>query len=358
MRYVGIDCEATNTRGILINPKTGEIIQRLFDIENNEIKDNSDLYHRISSAIFSLVGSSSDTSKVVGIGICAAGLVDEASLDIIFSPNFKNIRGRITFPSLLSNKGYLVSSTNDMRGATYGEVYFGKGKGKRNVADETCSSGNNYSVFAEDGLIKRIIEGGHQLFKPGSGVFCGCGGEGHLEPFISGNGAAAMAQDALRKRGIPYHTILEEVVKDKNGLRYSHPKLVNEALEVLQRDSAYRKEMFEKITAKHVYRAFRKNPKENPQARIRDIQVDAIGFSISQLVSNQSPLDMIIYMGSQTKDWDILFEPAIERYKSSKVDYHHPNLPSPEIVRSEDSDIGAKGAIVDFAKKYNLHLFD
>jgi len=358
MRYIGIDCGATNTRGILIDSGTGEVTQRLFDIKNDEIKDNQDLYHRISSAIFSLAGSPSNPKEVVGVGICAAGLVDEASLDIVFSPNFKNIRGRITFPSLLSNKGYLVSLTNDMRGATYGEVFFGKGKGKKNVAVETCSSGNNYSVFAEDGLIKRIIEGGHQSYKPRSGVFCGCGGEGHLEPFISGNGAAAMAQDALRKIGLPYHTILEEVVIDKNGLRNAHPILVNEALERLKRDPIYRKEMFEKITAKHVYRAFRRNPKQNPQARIRDIQMDAIAFSISQLVSNQSPLEMIIYMGSQTKDRDILFKPAIERYKSSVVDYHHPNLPSPEIVCSDDTDTGAKGAIVDFAKKYNQHIFD
>ena len=341
--YVGIDHGATHTRGRLIDPRTGKLIKKLFDIKNEDVKNNLDLLQKVGNPLIGLA-----PPGMVKIGVCAAGVVDEIGLKIVFSANLKNIRGEVTFPWELKREGYDVSLTNDMRGATLGEYRFGQGKNVRDIAVATYSSGYNFSVCSDGLLTGRVIEAGHQAYKPGSGVLCGCGGKDHLEVSVSGEGAKREAWKALS--GATYHTILEEVVKDED------PEEVKKDFERLKSDPDYRTHMRQKIIAKHVYAAWRRKPNEGPQKDILDMQAEAIAHSFGQMVSTHSPLNMIICMGSQTNDWDPLFTTAIQMYKSAPVNYHHPNLQSPEIVKSEDPDIGAKGSIVDFMQKYDITL--
>jgi hypothetical protein len=332
MKYIGIDVGATKTIGLEINSITGEIETELFRFPNSTIGNNSELTQKLYEKI-SPLGSSND----IMIGAAVAGVIN--GLIVESCANLRNIREPLTFARDLKDKGFKrVVLLNDMQGATMGEAIFGNGKGYDDIAVATYSSGYNYSVAHKGKLIERIIEAGHQSYKPGSGVFCGCSGEGHLETFVSGNGAASMARQALMMQGIPFHTILEEVVKSQYKIPDKHIKILKENFNA-------RLTKLMEITSKQVYSALREKPNENPQATIQMIQSDAIAYSFGQMISNHSPLDIICCMGSQTNDWDILFEPAIEKYHQVPANFQHPSLKTPKIVRCSDIDIVAKGAV-------------
>ncbi|MCK5177009.1 MAG: hypothetical protein KAQ92_04750, partial [Candidatus Aenigmarchaeota archaeon] len=102
------------------------------------------------------------------------------------------------------------------------------------------------------------------------------------------------------------------------------------------------------ITSKHVYGAYSSNPNQEPQKHIKNIQVEAIAASFGTMVSAFNPLDLMVLMGSQTNDWDILFKPAIKKYNSSTTQYQLASLEKPKIIKTNLSDIGIIGAAAYF----------
>lgn len=342
MRYIGIDCGGTNLRVYEVNPKTGDLTDLLIDMKTRKITDNQTLTEKIYEAIKPL-----GPPEQICVGASAAGTIDEEELIVTKATNFPTIREEITFARELAAKKYKVALTNDLKAAGIGAIKYAQGKGIPHGAIVTFSSGHNYSVWHNGKLNDEVIEGGHMSYKPGSGVFCGCGEEGHLEPYVSGNGAVGMAKQALIMQGTPHHTILEEAVRE-----IDNEQITQERFERLKEDLNYRRTIFNKITARNVFAAYRRKPDENPQKEIRDLQIQAIPHSFGEMISNHSPLEIIICMGSQaTKDWETLFEPAIELYKKRPGKYHHPNLKVPEIVMNTEKKIGAKGAVAYFLLK-------
>ncbi|MDA3961918.1 MAG: ROK family protein [Planctomycetota bacterium] len=324
--YYGIDYGGTQLRLAEVDPETGAL--------GNE--------HRLASAQFS--DNASLTAAVsellpagAKVGISAAGDVDEQGLVIRYSPN-ATIDGPITLGADLAAAGHEVAVLNDIAAATQGEAWYGAKGSYRNkaIAVATYSTGFNWA-FAENGVVSsRRSEVGHSLYGLQLGLRCGCGGIDHLESYVSGSGAAAMARLLVEPRPIE-HRLWQRALdlhEKATGLRPDTAALAA--------DGNLRDAVLGNLGAVDVYAAVRAAPFEQPQQRIREEQCRAIASSLSLMVGLYNPLDAIILMGSQTKDWDLLFEPAINEAFSVGI---MPGLQHPEIKSADLAEPGVQGAV-------------
>ena len=330
MVICGIDFGGTNLRLGEVNPKTGKLLKKSFSVPMNTIKTNDEL----TQIILSQIGCAKK------IGISAAGDVDERNLIIKMSPNSR-IKEHITFGKTLKQKGFDVIMTNDMKAAVQGVARFGEGKKYQNVLVATYSSGFNCAV-ARDKINTTAAELSHIIYKQNGDLFCSCGGMGHLDTYVSGNGAASMAKQYFFITKQSNHTILDlslEEYNKKKNTKYTPKDLKKSEVFAL---------IVSSITSKHVYLAYSSNPNQEPQKHIRNIQIEAIANSFGTMVSAFNPLDLMVLMGSQTNDWDILFKPAIKKYNSSTTQYQLASLEKPKIIKTNLSDIGIIGAAAYF----------
>jgi predicted NBD/HSP70 family sugar kinase len=332
--YIGIDSGGNLLRMAKVNPKTGEFIGELVSISLDDVRTNSDLSEKIIEAVKKF----SSPAETIGLGICAAGNVDENALVIKESPNSR-VKEMLTYPFNLKENGYDVTLTNDMKAAVLDSARYGEGKGLDNVCTVTFSEGHNAAV-ARKGRYVTWAEMGHHIYNPDGDLFCGCGGRGHLEVYVSGKGAATMAKQYFDMTNQLNHPILESVAK-RIGINLK--RLKPDQIPVL----------ISSLTAKDVYEAYRYHPDQSPQREIKETQIQAIKYSFGVITSFFHPLDIIVCMGGQIKDKDILFcrnGGAIERY------YRDPSaqlktLRKPVILITERQEIGVRGAVVDYLNK-------
>lgn len=147
-----------------------------------------------------------------------------------------------------------------------------------------------------------------------------------------------MARQYLSIRKLRRHRLLELALEDIN--RASGRNLTPRDLD---EPSLYGWAL-ESVSAKHVYRAFAEDPSGEPQADIRRIQVRAIADSFGRMNSVYNPVDIIVLMGSQTNDWDALFEPAVELYRSDDDTLQLSSMPKPPVVKTRVQELGIRGA--------------
>ncbi len=337
MEYYGIDFGGTNLRISRVDPETGRLTGDMASHPMKGISANEEL----TRLIFDYIPDGSH------VGISAAGPVDEQNLIIKFATN-SPIKSEITFGrDLRDRKGCTVTQTNDMNAAVQAAARYGQGKGHRHVLLATFSSGYNCSL-TRGGVNVTTAEIGHSIYKPGGDLYCGCGGKGHLETYVSGNGAATMARQYLGIRQLKDHPILDFCLADCNS-------------ETADSDITYTKSdlsdprlygfILERVTAKHVYASYRQAPSGQPQKDIRNVQIEAIADSFGRMNSFYHPVDIFVLMGSQTRDWDLLFEPAIEKYKIDDCLYQLGVMPKPIIKRTQFSQIGIVGAVAFLLSK-------
>lgn len=334
-RYFGWDFGGTNMRGAEVDPETGAIIGKIYTRSLHDIDSNAELVGIVDN----------HTPKKAAVGISAAGDIDEESLEIKICPNSR-IKGSITFAKHLRAKGHKVTITNDMKAAVQGAARFGEGRDYRNVLVATFSSGFNCAV-ARDRVCVTTAEFGHM--KGFNDHYCGCGQLNHLEFDVSGNGAASRAKQYFEMTRAPCHAILDASLKDivVNG-RIVIPKGSR-----LADDPGILARTIQGISSKHVYGAFQRAPGQEPQRSIREHQVEAIAASIGMMLAAYNPLDVMVFMGSQTKDWHVVFKPAIDRYVARYVPLG--TLRKPGIVRNTMPEIGVQGAIADYITKMEGH---
>lgn len=328
-KFFGIDFGGTNLRIGEVKPSDGEVIDVMFDENITTISNNEDLTNLILSHI----------PKGSEVGICAAGNVDEKNLVIIESPNSK-IKGKITFGRDLANAGSKVSQTNDMKAAVQAEARYGEGKQHRNVLVATYSSGYNCAVTRDLENVT-TAEFGHIPY--GGELYCGCGKIGHLEPYVSGNGAASMAKQFFGMNRKVNHSTIHQALE-----RFNQDNGTTLKIEDLKNPGVF-DDVVSSISSKDVYMSYRESPKGEPQKYIRNTQVRAIADSFAMMNSAYNPLDIMVLMGSQTKDWDILFKPAINIYQSGENQMD--SLGKPEIVKSRLPMIGIQGAVAYHLKQ-------
>lgn len=335
MGIYGIDAGGTNLRFAEIDESTGKIIRKLAEVPMEKFLSNQDLTNYLLSL---------EIPANSRIGMCSAGSIDEENLTVKESPN-SPIKYNITFAKDLAEKGHSVSLTNDMKAAVQGVAKFGDGKEHSNILVATYSSGYNCAV-ARNGSCVTHAEAGHFSYMQSSDIFCGCGGRGHLETYVSGNGAAAMANQYFKTTKKIDHIIMKLSLKDFNRERGT-----NITIEDLLKDHDKCTLVRENIGAKHVYIAYGLDKDQDPQKSIRHTQVKATAFSFGMMNSAYNPLDIMFIMGSQTNDWDKLFAQSIKIYESTLAQFQLPSLNKPAIAKLDDPDIGLKGAVADYLNK-------
>jgi predicted NBD/HSP70 family sugar kinase len=299
-RCFGIDYGGTKVRIAEVDPATGELAS-VVTLPSPELDTNV----KLTSAI------SDHMPPGVDIGISAAGAIDEQALIIDYAPNTP-IEGPTTFGADLAARGHRVRMLNDIRAAAQAEASYGVGRDGGSVAVATYSTGHNSALAVGGRVLPFAPETGHFIYRGTTPLTCGCGSEDHLEPYVSGSGARWLAQ-----RWFVTHPECTE-----------HP-ILNMAGDI------------EDIVAQHVYQAYRQDPDSEPQRSIREEQIQAIAVSITATYAFFNPLDHLVLMGSQTRDWEILFVPAIARAH----DHAYPGHRIPTISRTALPEIGVQGAV-------------
>jgi len=247
MKVQAFDIGGTGLRHASIETETGETLGDVVRYDSRSFRTNEQVAKFIDSKV----------SEEDNLAMCLTGAVNESELQSDQAPN-SSIRGALTFPRILKEKyGHDVVITNDLRAAALGAAIFGAGKDSENVCIATYSSGYGAAVV-RDGEIVTSAEIGHMHYKDDSILFCGCGGRGHIEPYVSGNGAAVMAQIYFLSTRFRSHPILDKTIERLNSERSG----VGE--EYIRRKDLDSKDIFEKVVlsigAKEVYDAFRISP--------------------------------------------------------------------------------------------------
>lgn len=336
-KYIyGIDFGGSLLRIGKFNLERGKL-EKVISLDARRIMTNEELLKAVLKNI----------SNCAGISISAAGNIDEDNSVILESPNSK-IPGQITFAKDLREKlGSEVVITNDMRAAVHAAARFdAEGSKYDNVCVATYSSGFNAAV-ARERINVSCSELGHIMYKPDSDLFCGCKKRGHLEVFVSGNGAASMARQYFGiTKPQPTHLIIQNTLKDFNNKRrrkiYSSDDL---------KDKEFYERILMRISARNVYDAYKEEPEQSPQKEIRNTQVKAIAHSFGVINSSFNPLEIIVCMGGQTKSRDELFNPAINLYAGKNYDGQLPSINVPIVTITSLEEIGILGAVSYFLTK-------
>jgi predicted NBD/HSP70 family sugar kinase len=322
----GIDAGANIAKFARIDPTSGNFDSDMVTLSLEDVTTNKERSQIIISELEKNINGHGRNE--IGIGVCAAGVVDPKNLVINDSPN-STLRGLQTFPRDLKDRGFDVVLTNDMPAAVQDSAKFGPGKDHDHVVTITYSEGCGAALARRiNGIPVNVTmaEIGHMLYQAG-GFFCGCEHRGHLEPYVSGKGAESQARQFFDITHIQKHLIFD-CTAERLKTNVS-PDLVS------------------RFCAIDIYNAWKKDPNSEPQKSIREIQVEAIKFSFGLMNSLWAPLDIIVCMGGQTRDDEVLFhgkDGAIIRYGTSGGEAQNPGLRKPLIVIADRPEIGISGA--------------
>lgn len=193
---IGIDLGATYIRGCLVdlNARFISEIQVPTEIE----RGFNNIIEKVVQLINKLISRKEPESKIWGIGIGVAGLVNIETGIIESSPDFKwtniNLRkeleNRINLPFFYDNSTRLMAS---------GELYFNN---QRNLSDFAVIN-VGYGIAAGIVINGKIVKGdagfagelGHISVDTCSDVECKCGMKGCLEALASGHRIASLAKN-------------------------------------------------------------------------------------------------------------------------------------------------------------------
>jgi glucokinase len=99
-----------------------------------------------------------------------------------------------------------VGLENDANAAALAEFHAGAGRGTSTMVMLTLGTGCGGGVVLDGKLYRGWVEVGHMVLEF-DGVLCPCGGRGHLEAYVSGNAATALANEAFGS-GVDAHRLV------------------------------------------------------------------------------------------------------------------------------------------------------
>ncbi len=199
---IGIDLGATYIRGCLVdlNAKFISEVQVPTEIE----KDFNSIIEKVIQLINKLILRKEDKSKIWGIGIGVAGLVNRETGIIESSPDFgwtninlrKELENRIDLPFFYDNSTRLMAS---------GELYFNNKKDLSSFAIINVG----YGIAAGIVINGKPVQGhagfagefGHISVDTNSDIKCKCGMYGCLEALASGRRIATIAKMEWDNKG-------------------------------------------------------------------------------------------------------------------------------------------------------------
>lgn len=345
--YIGIDMGGTKTRAyqVIVEKNLAVHLEKnLFDVPELLTKSftSPDQQYRIFQRALSRFGNPGE----IVVSTSIAGVANPKTLEATCA----NIPFPVSFMKDLREKdGYQAFIFNDLYAQARALAMLGSGRNYRTVATLNIGSGNNFGVTRDGVVITEGTEAGHQAYLE-SGIFCGCGGSGHLESYASGNGARTMAVTYfLNHPNQRDHLILKQALNDWN---LEHGK--NKSPSSLKNIDFFREIVFY-IQGKHVMSAYSKDKFparsekrqiQDPQRNIRRLQRNAIAYQLGQITGLFRP-DLIILRGSfVTENWEDLGKPAIRRFLDEYERFVHPAIPKPKIERKKLKRDGVIGAVL------------
>ena len=195
---IGIDLGATYIRGCLVdlNAKFISEVQVPTEIENGY----DSIIEKVIQLIQKLSSRKGEGSKIWGVGIGVAGLVNNKTEILESSPDFgwyhtnlrKELKNKIDLPFYYDNSTRLMalselSFNNKKNISNFAVINVGYGIASGLVIDGRL-------VYGESGFAGEL---GHICVEPNSKVKCKCGMYGCLEALASGNRIASIAKKEL-----------------------------------------------------------------------------------------------------------------------------------------------------------------
>ncbi|MDP1876100.1 MAG: ROK family glucokinase [Actinomycetota bacterium] len=168
--------------------------------------DATDVIDLVAEVVTELVAGTTETLEGVGLGV--AGLVDAARSRVYFAPNLK--WSQVPVRALLeAATGLPVVVENDGNVAAWGEFRFGAGRDANGLTLVTVGTGIGGGIVVNGALFRGAHgvagEIGHINAVP-DGRPCGCGRNGCLEQYASGNAlvreARLLAADRRSEAGV------------------------------------------------------------------------------------------------------------------------------------------------------------
>jgi glucokinase len=171
--------------------------------------DANDVLDLVGDVVNELVAGSSTPLDGVGLGV--AGLVDADRSRVYFAPNLR--WSQVPVRALLeASTGLPVVVENDGNVAAWGEFRFGAGKGVKDLTLVTVGTGIGGGIVINGALFRGAHgvagEIGHINAVP-DGRPCGCGRNGCLEQYASGNALVREARLLAAERRPEANALLE-----------------------------------------------------------------------------------------------------------------------------------------------------
>lgn len=248
----------------------------------------------VEDALVEAVLEVADGSRLVAVGLAAAGFVDRAGDRVMFAPHLP-WRGEPVREILQDRWGVPVVLDNDANCAALGEWTYGAARGAGSVLMVTMGTGIGGGLLL-DGRVHRGRNGmagefGHMQVVP-DGLPCQCGGHGCWEQYSSGNALVRYARDLI---GVE-PTVMEEAC-DGIPDRLTGP-MVTAAAEAGD------------IPARHAF-----------------LQVGQwLGIGVANLVAALDP-DCVVVGGGVSAAGEKLLAPARAAFERSLVGVGHRSLP-------------------------------
>ena len=256
-----------------------------------------------------------EPSRLLGIGIAAAGIIDSANGKVIFSPNLPGWHEVPLRDAIEQQFGVPAYLGNDANLAALGEWHFGVGEKVANLIYVTVSTGIGGGIIADGKLYTGACgaagEIGHMTINV-NGPRCRCGNVGCWEALASGT---ALAREA--------------VMRITEGARTSIIELVGGDVS--------------KIDAKIVGLAARQGDKL-AQELVSHLGC-YFGVGLANLVNIFNP-ELILIGGGVAKIGDLLLQPAIKVVKERAFSTSANAVKIKPAILGDDSGIMGAAAFV------------
>ena len=206
---IGVDIGGTKIAGGIVDAD-GRILLR--SRQATPVRTPGGVVAAIVEVVRELTASAAGTglAAVEGVGLGAAGLVDETRSIVRFAPNL-DWQEEPLGPAVAAGTGLPVVVENDANAAAWGEFRFGAGRDAHDLVAVTVGTGIGGGIIHDDRLVRgsfgMAAEFGH-LVRVQDGRLCGCGKRGCWEQYASGNALLHKARDLAAERRGEAHLLL------------------------------------------------------------------------------------------------------------------------------------------------------
>ncbi|MFS0821487.1 ROK family protein [Bacillus sp. 1P02SD] len=201
---IGLDIGGTKILAALVS-QNGEVLSKC---QTDTKKGKEQFGDFLLTTLNALIKEASiEKTRIKGIGIATAGVIDSKKKEILFASNL----GLSNFPIglFLENKlGLPVQLYNDANAAAVGEWMWGAGKGKQNLIYITVSTGIGAGIISNDKLLTGLSDSagefGHISINF-DGPLCPCGNKGCIENYTSGTAIAKIAHERIKNGAVSHY---------------------------------------------------------------------------------------------------------------------------------------------------------